>query len=76
MVPSRPQTVLKNEARQRSPEVKKQFDAISNMIKKILDTKAIEKIKDFRKQENYLYCNDFTETFEEKLNRKYDFLNV
>jgi len=46
------------------------------MIKKLLDTKAIEKIKDFRKRENYLYCNDFTETFEEKLNRKYEFLNV
>lgn len=46
------------------------------MIDKILDTKAIDKIKDFRKKENYLYSSLFTEDFNEQLNRKYEFLNI
>lgn len=46
------------------------------MIDKILDTKAIEKIKDFRKKENYLYSSLFTEDFNEQLNRKYEFLSI
>ena len=46
------------------------------MIDKILDTKAIEKIKDFRKKENYLYSSLFTEDFNDQLNRKYEFLSI
>lgn len=46
------------------------------MIDKILDTKAIEKIKDFRKKENYLYSSLFTEDFNDQLNRKYEYLSI
>jgi hypothetical protein len=38
-----------------SPEVKKHYNEISTLITKLLDTKAVESIRDFRKKENYLY---------------------
>ena len=62
---------VKREPRQLSPEVKKHFNDINQMITKLLDTKAVESIREFRKMDNYLYGRDFTETFEDKLNRKY-----
>jgi hypothetical protein len=42
-----------------SPEVKKYFDGLTGIVNRMLDTSAIDKMKQYRGQQNYLYSDYF-----------------
>ena len=41
-----------------APEVKEHFEEINTIINKLLDTSAVDKMRDFRNEQNYLYSDD------------------